>query len=126
MISHELHLNYELATGWLKPYVNGLQNGKVIASKCKSCGRKSFPPQQICGCGDSNCTWETLEGGADIIHNTEGTDGQFALVQFDGCDTATVVRLDGLSHLALRGQISRSTSQLPQIVLGPLSSKTPK
>ena len=125
MIQHDLHLRYNLAPGWLEPYVQGLQNGDAIASSCTNCSHTAFPPQLTCGCGASDRRWVKLDGYADIIHKTEGPDGSFALVRFKGADTATVVRLENLPVQDLHGQITKSANQLPQLVLGPLPAKAP-
>lgn len=123
MIRHNFSLSYSLQTGELEPYVSGLQNGKAVASQCTECNLTSFPPQRTCRCGANDKTWRTLSGKAEIIHQTRGSDGDFALVRFEGSDTSTVVSLIGIDDTRTNGEIVRPDGALPQIRLGPLPKK---
>src|SRR5690606_2644686 len=59
-------------------------------------------------CGRCDCdrfAWTTLPGTADIAGRTDGPGGTFALVQFAGADTQTVVRLHEVPADAVRGRL---------------------
>jgi len=46
-----------------------------------------------------------LSGEARIVYRCDGTEGSFALVQFDGADTQTVVRLDAMADTDTAGYL---------------------
>ncbi|MDA8586683.1 zinc ribbon domain-containing protein [Rhodobacteraceae bacterium] len=119
MIDHRLVLDYHLPPGWMAPFVEGLAQGQTIARRCEDCARTSFPPLRSCPCGASAGAWVELDGTAQIIHRTDGQDGSFALVLFDGAATHSVVRLDNLAPDQNIGRLAKSTGPLPQIILGP-------
>jgi len=117
MINYTLQLDYQLNPGWLEPYVSGLKNGKLVARLCASCSRTSLPPSRCCSCGHSVGSWKTISGSADIVYRCSGTDGDFALVQFHGVDTLTVVALHGVPPNALTGVIKQTEDDLPRLIL---------
>ena len=117
MIDHTLVLEYKLNAGWLAPYVDGLRDGKLIARQCAACSRTSLPPVRSCICGNSDGLWKTLDGTARILQRTTGTDGDFAMVRFDGADTLTVVALDSVSSSATKAIIKPTSGDLPQLIL---------
>lgn len=123
MISHQLSLDYTLAPGWMSPFIDGLLDGRAVASKCSACARVSFPPQRTCVCGARESVWIKLSGKAEIVFRTTGADGDFALVQFEGADTKTVARLDGFGA-ARSGQIAAPEGDLPQIILRRIEGET--
>ena len=125
MIDHQLILDYQLNAGWLAPYVDGLKDGKVIARECVSCSRISFPPVRSCICGNTDGRWKQIEGTAKILQRTTGIDGDFALVRFDGVDTASVVALDAVSVSATTVIIKKTNSKLPQLILTEASVQEP-
>lgn len=120
MIAHRQTLDYTLETGWLTPFVNGLQDGVACARRCDRCANVSFPPVRVCGCGSAEGTWATLFGGATILWRTVGPDGDFALVQCDGADTQTVVRLVGFGAEETQGKLTASGSDQPALCLSPI------
>ena len=120
MISFRQSLDYNLETGWLSPFVKGLQSGQAIARKCQFCSKVSFPPIRVCFCGEDAGDWITLQGPATVIWRTYGADGDFALVQFDGASTGSVVRLLELGAGETRGQIQASGTDKPALCLGPM------
>jgi hypothetical protein len=124
MIKHQLTLDYSLNPGWMAPYAEGLLQGKATARHCASCNRSSFPPLRTCSCGDSDGYWEKLSGEAQIIFRSDGCDGSFGLVHFDGADTQSVVRIDGIAADKNRGQIALPDGQLPMIILQPITEET--
>lgn len=99
MISpYQLTLNYKLHPGWLEPYLRGLHQGIAVARCCSACKKVSFPPIRVCECQHTSGEWVSLSGEAHIVNRCTGTEGDYALVQFAGADTKTVVRLDNISN----------------------------
>jgi len=95
-IEHQLTLNYQLQTGWLEPFIRGLQHGVATARVCSACRKTTFPPIRVCECNHTEAEWISLSGTARIVHRCDGSEGSHALVQFEGADTHTVVRLDDI------------------------------
>lgn len=57
----ELRLRYFICIENIKPFFEGLRGGKLMATKCKECGRLFFPPQKDCpSCMDSEVEWVEL------------------------------------------------------------------
>lgn len=123
MINHTLKLDYALAPGWLEPWVEALTAGTALARTCSECGRVSFIPLKTCPCGSGTGTWTALPGTATIEKRTDGTDGSFALVTFDGADTSTVVMLDNIPDGAKRGRIAAAGSAKPALILRPVDEE---
>lgn len=123
MIKHQIVLDYTLAPGWMKPFVDGLITGNAVALKCASCALISYPPQRTCTCGETQSDWITLSGIAEIVFRTTGSDGDFGLVRFDGADTQTVVRLEAFSIHLERGRIAKSEGGLPKMILEPIQDE---
>jgi len=58
---------FELPTDKLTEFWNGLEKGKVYASKCKKCGHITFPPAADCSqCLDSGPEWIDIQGEGEI------------------------------------------------------------
>jgi hypothetical protein len=58
---------FELPTERLSEFWNGLEKGKVYASKCKKCGRITFPPTADCSrCLSSGPEWVDIQGEGEI------------------------------------------------------------
>ncbi|MCY6379808.1 hypothetical protein [Hoeflea prorocentri] len=123
MIPHRLQLDYNLAPGWLQPWVEALEAGSALARTCAACGKVSFVPLRTCTCGCAEGTWTPLPGTATLERRTEGADGSFALVTFDGADTSTVVRLESFPEEMNRGTIAAAKDGLPALVLRPLTQE---
>jgi hypothetical protein len=115
----DLHLAYDLAEGWLAPYLEGLREGRAVASLCDACGAVSFPPRRSCVCGGRAGGWVTLPGAASVLARTEGRDGAFALLRFDGAATAAVARTEFLPPDAVRARLLPATSARPALAVGP-------
>lgn len=120
MIPFRLTLDYTLETGWIAPFISGLGQGKAVARACQSCAAVSFPPQRVCSCGMRDGDWLTLAGTATIHWRTHGADGDFALAQFDGATTQTVVRLVGCKTHETRGKLVVADADAPALCLAPL------
>ncbi len=124
MIDHTVSLDYQLTPGWMAPFVQGLLDGQAIARQCSACMQTSYPPVRVCNCGQTQAQWIQLTGRATLVHRTQGLDGDFALVQFDGADTRTVVRLSGFKESQLTGQLHALTQPLPALILHPTEGCT--
>jgi len=116
-IGYTLTLEYQLQPGWLEPFVRGLQQGVATAWRCSACEKVSFPPIRVCDCGHTAGDWIDLSGVADIEHRCDGSEGSYALVHFQGSDTSTVVRLEGLDASSRIGYLQAAGSGEPALVL---------
>lgn len=119
MTAFHLSLDYTLQPGWMAPFIEGLREGRVVARACTACARVSFPPLKSCPCGCRDGTWHTLSGHAGIKARTIGSDGDFALVRFDGASGLATLRLANLPPEATRGTLAPAMDALPQLILGP-------
>ena len=119
MIVYQQILNYSLNSGWLTPFVTGLKAGKAKARKCNCCSKVSFPPLRVCLCGSAEGAWQDLSGTGTIIWRTTGPDGDFALVQCDGADTQTIMRLIEFGANVTHGKIIASDTKKPALCLTP-------
>ena len=58
----ELRLRYIISIENIRPFFEGLKDGKLMATKCKECGRLFFPPQKDCpSCLKSEMDWVELK-----------------------------------------------------------------
>ncbi|HXX72235.1 MAG TPA: Zn-ribbon domain-containing OB-fold protein [Candidatus Acidoferrales bacterium] len=58
---------FELPTEKLKEFWEGLEKGKVYASKCKKCGQLSFPPTADCShCLNREMEFVDIQGEGEI------------------------------------------------------------
>ncbi len=113
-----LTLDYPLAAGWQRPWIDALADGQVLARRCSSCQRTSFVPLRVCDCGGSTADWVKLSGNATITQRSTGQDGDFALVRFEGADTLTTVRLIAMPTNAVSGKLLKPNEQRPVLLLG--------
>jgi len=118
-VAHTLTLEYQLHAGWIAPFIHGLQQGIPVARRCTDCAKVSFPPVRVCSCNCPHGEWTELSGSAEIVHRTEGTDGSFALVQFRGVDTQSVVRLDNVNSTTTTVQLRACTTDQPALIVQP-------
>lgn len=102
-----LTLAYDMAEGFLGPYLSGLREGRAVAGTCNACGRTALPPEATCLCGARDFSARPLSGKATVLWRTSGTDGDVALVRFDGAETLSMARLDGFSEQQ-RGVVAAS------------------
>lgn len=122
MIPLDLTLRYALQPGWLGPFIEALQKGRARAHECLGCGSVSFPPLKVCACGSARQRWTELSGRASVRFFSDGADGSFGLVRFDGAATDTVARLDGISAAGHRGALVAAAADRPAIVLRAIAS----
>ncbi len=58
----ELRLRYLISIENIKPFYEGLKEGKLMGTKCKKCGRLFFPPQKDCpSCLTSDMDWVEMK-----------------------------------------------------------------
>ena len=110
-----LTLDYDLAEGFLGPYLAGLRDGRAVAGLCHACGRVALPPEATCPCGARDFAARPLAGTATVLWHTTGSDGDVALVQFDGADTLSLARLSGFAG-QVRGVVTASPDSALVIV----------
>ncbi|MEM0120905.1 MAG: Zn-ribbon domain-containing OB-fold protein [Thermoprotei archaeon] len=68
----ELRLRYEIPVGEVYTFFKGLEEGKVLASKCSTCGQLYFPPQGACPkCRGDKMEWVDLNGEAELLAYTQ-------------------------------------------------------
>ena len=119
-MQRRLNLEYSLGEGWLAPWLDGLKEGKAVASTCAACGAAQFPPLRICpNCRLPSDGWVVLDGTARILFRAVGADGDFALVQFDGAERAAIARTDALPADTDRAVLRASPDGQPVISLAP-------
>jgi len=119
-IKHNLTLEYQLQTGWLEPFVQGLQQGVAMGRACTACKKTTFPPIRTCECGQADGEWVALSGLARIVHRCDGTEGSFALVQFEGANTESVVCLENMDASVSIGYLKASGTDKPAMVIAPM------
>lgn len=55
----------------VKDFANQLQQGKVMGTKCKGCGRKYYPPSaDCCSCFSNNFEWFEMPSVGTLITHT--------------------------------------------------------
>jgi hypothetical protein len=58
---------FELPTEKLRDFWEGLEKGKVYASKCKKCGNLTFPPTAYCSqCRNQEMEFVDIQGDGEI------------------------------------------------------------
>ena len=66
--SRPLHLTYEIPMAKISRFWEALAEGKVLAVRCKSCGRRMFPPQAVCDkCHSTDLEWFEVKGEGEIV-----------------------------------------------------------
>lgn len=119
-MKHRIILDYDLGEGWLAPWINGLRNGRAVASQCQGCNTARFPPLRVCTtCRTPSENWVELSGRANVLIRSSGCDGDFALVHFEGAKGAAVVRAEQLSDTAAHGHLSACPEGPPILQLEP-------
>jgi len=121
----DLTLSYDLSPGWLAPYIDGLRAGRAVGARCRTCAKVSFPPLRTCPCGGRETTWADLPGTATLHYRSTGSDGDFALVAFDGAAALCVARLDGFGPKDRLGIITAATGPRPGLCLRPVKEPVP-
>lgn len=123
MVTLPLTLDYTLPSGWLKPWVDAVFEGRALARRCAACHRVSFAPLRQCDCGERDGVWIELPGTAQIHFRTEGVDGSFALARFDGADTLATAILKNVPEDQDRVTIIPSPRRdIPVVALAPVGA----
>ena len=97
-MKRRLLLEHTIGDLSIAPYLEGLRTGLAIAKHCSGCRRTTFPPEHSCPGdlatdGASESSWTELSGRAHLELRTDGPDGCFALVRFEGADNRAVCRI---------------------------------
>lgn len=95
---------------WIEHFFDGLKAGKILASKCPSCGRVYLPPRMICercfvkaeewkempaaGTVEA-CTTASVEVAQDGTLADLESPATIAMVKHDGADTCIAGRVEG-------------------------------
>lgn len=67
-----LRIRYDLPISRTSKFWEGIKEGKVCATKCRSCGKLYFPPVADCWvCGESNMEWVVLDGVGEVVTFTQ-------------------------------------------------------
>jgi uncharacterized protein len=58
-------------SGFTQPFWQGLDEGRLLSMRCKSCGQQSFPPRNLCrGCWSTSLEWVELSTGGKLYSFT--------------------------------------------------------
>lgn len=69
--SRKLEITYNIPIGRTFRFWEGLREGRILATKCKTCGKLYFPPVADCGeCYSSEIEWVELSGKGRIVAYT--------------------------------------------------------
>lgn len=76
MMQMKMRRNFLIPTNWksiiVKPFWDGLKEGKLSAPRCKRCGELFFPPRALCpACLGEEFHWEQLTGIGYLYSWTE-------------------------------------------------------
>ena len=119
-MKHRVTLDYSLGEGWLAPFLDGLRQGKAMASLCPNCDAAHFPPLRVCPTCRAPCEgWRALGGGATVLHRTGGSDGDFAMARFDGASGAAIADAGALPPDATRALLAPCPDDPPGLALIP-------
>ena len=111
-------LDYTLPEGGMAPYFDALRAGVALASRCKGCGRISFPPRLVCAeCGAEAHDWVRLSGRARVVLRTDALAAAFALARFEGADGTTTVALGNPEARGETGQLMAPNGPRPGLWL---------
>ncbi len=63
-----LELKYQIPMGKIDKFFEALEQGKVLATKCKICGKTYFPPQGDCPeCRKSEMDWVEVQNDGTLL-----------------------------------------------------------
>ena len=67
----ELRLKYTISVDRIKPFYDGLMDGKLVTTRCPRCGELYFPPQSFCPrCRTSEMEWVELSREGELLTYT--------------------------------------------------------
>jgi len=62
-----LPIKYTIAISKIREFFDGLEEGRILATRCKHCGKLYFPPQADCpNCRKDDMEWVELSGEAEL------------------------------------------------------------
>lgn len=62
-----------MTTSIIQKYYDGLRENKILAARCDSCERYTFPPTTMCEhCGHAEQTWVELSGRGRMLFVSHG------------------------------------------------------
>jgi len=66
--SRSLTLAYEIPVSKIARFWEALAKGKLLATRCRACGRKMFPPQAACDrCHSTDIEWFEVRGVGEVV-----------------------------------------------------------
>ncbi|MEM0482206.1 MAG: Zn-ribbon domain-containing OB-fold protein [Nitrososphaerota archaeon] len=66
--SRKLEITYNIPISKTVRFWEGLKEGKILATRCRNCGKLHFPPAADCGeCLSSDMEWVGLSGRGRLI-----------------------------------------------------------
>src|SRR4030042_5246588 len=98
--------------------------GKIMATICKKCGKKYFPPRSDCsGCMESTMEWRSIEGVGKLVTYTKiyVPPEHFAIrrplmlfssIQFEPCPVGLIEIEDGLRIMGWMPKIDSKTIRI--------------
>ncbi|HLI46922.1 MAG TPA: Zn-ribbon domain-containing OB-fold protein [Geobacterales bacterium] len=70
--NRELRLRYAISVDSNKKFYEALLDGKLLATKCPTCGALYFPPQDYCNrCKKQGLQWVELSGEGELLSYTK-------------------------------------------------------
>ena len=95
-------------------FIDHLENGKVMASQCKSCQKTFFPPRaDCCHCLASDMQWREVSGSGTLVSYSRL---EFAPIGFEGDLPYSIAVLD-YGDYRVFGRID-SSLEPPEIKIG--------
>lgn len=109
VFSDEITLRYEYSLGRVAgPFMKGLKEGKILATKCSKSGLTYLPPRAYCERSFEECDqWVeagmsgTIEASTIVVRGYEGkrkAPMAIAFVRLDGIDSAIANYVDGVNY----------------------------
>ncbi len=90
-------------------FVTYLEQGKVMATRCKGCGAKYFPPQMDCPrCLSTDAEWFEIKGSGKLITYTAV---QYGPSGFENDTPYTLAIVDFADGLRTFGRLSRDIKE---------------
>ena len=89
-------------------FIDQLEQGKVLGSRCKGCNKEFFPPRADCyKCLDSDMEWFEVEGTGELVTYSQL---EYAPIGFDG-DLPYAIALLDYGNYKIFGRISGNVPQ---------------
>jgi uncharacterized protein len=117
-ITDTISLRYDYSLGEVAGrFMNGLRDGKILATRCSKSGLTYLPPRSFCEQSFEPCdSWVeaglagVIEQSTIVVRGYEGkrpTPQAVAFVRLDGVDSAIANYIDGLDMSDLRAAMKR-------------------